>query len=80
MYRPSVVREELRQFVPTPPPAADVFVTYQLALDFRTECEYRQRHQAHCDWYAATAAEHRREVTAMQGDWNLFRWFVRWRQ
>ncbi len=71
------MRDELWQFAPTPPPPADIFATYQLALDFSAECDYRQRHQAYCEWYAETAAQHRRELAAMRGDWNLFRWFQR---
>lgn len=71
------MRQELWQFAPTPPPAADLFATHQLACEFRAECEYRERHQAYCEWYAAVAAQHRREVAAMRDDLNLFGWFVR---
>ncbi len=71
------MRQEFWQLAPTPPPAADLFATYQLTVEFRDELAYRQRHQAYCEWYAAAAAQHRRELESMRGDFNLFGWFLR---
>jgi len=69
--------EEFRQIVPTPPPAADSFATYQLAQEFHQETQYRQEFESYCQWYRQTAQRHQQELQKMQGDINLFRWFCR---
>lgn len=71
------MNEPLRFIVPAPPPAQAGFETYQLTWEFNHEVAQRQAHRAYCDWYDAVAAQHRRELEQMQGDWNLFGWFVR---
>ncbi|MFP4575343.1 MAG: hypothetical protein ACOC07_01445 [Coleofasciculus sp.] len=43
--------EEFRQIFPTPPPAADIFATYQLTQEFHQETQYRQEFESYCQWY-----------------------------
>ncbi|NES86152.1 MAG: hypothetical protein F6K10_34915, partial [Moorea sp. SIO2B7] len=43
--------EEFQRIVPAPPPAADMFATYQLAYDFSQEVEHRQEFEDYCQWY-----------------------------
>jgi len=69
--------EPFQYIIPAPPPAADIFATYQLAYEFRREVDYRQEHQRYCEWYQQTAERHRQELQKMQNDINLFGWFCR---
>lgn len=71
------MREEFRLIVPAPPPAADIFATYQLAFEFHQEVQARQEHERYCEWYWLTAERHQQELQKMQGDINLFGWFCR---
>ena len=68
---------EFQQIVPAPPPAADIFATYQLANEFYREAQYRQEYQRYCEWYQLTAEYHRQELQKMRGDLNIFGWFCR---
>jgi hypothetical protein len=69
--------EQFPQIFPTPPPAADIFATYQLTYEFRQELQYRQEHERYCEWYRLTAEQHRHHLQKMRGDINLFGWFCR---
>lgn len=69
--------EEFQRIVPAPPPAADMFATYQLAYEFSQEVEHRQEFEDYCQWYYLTAQRHREELEKMRGDINLFGWFSR---
>ncbi|NEO85915.1 MAG: hypothetical protein F6J87_16925 [Spirulina sp. SIO3F2] len=69
--------EPFHFLIPAPPPANEVFATHQLAWEFRHEVQQRQAHQDYCDWYAQVARQHQQELVKMQGDWNLFGWFMR---
>ncbi|MGQ4647566.1 hypothetical protein [Lyngbya aestuarii] len=69
------MREELRQIAPTPPPAAEIFATYQLTQNFYQETQYRKAHESYCEWYRVTAERHQRELRSMRNDLNLFGWF-----
>lgn len=71
------MREELRQILPTPPPAAEIFATHQMASEFRREAEYRQELERYCKWYQMTAERHQQELQKMQGDINVFGWLCR---
>ena len=63
--------------IPAPPPAADIFATYQLANEFYREAQYRQEYQRYCEWYQRKAEYHRQELQKMRGDLNIFGWFCR---
>ncbi|MCA1994795.1 MAG: hypothetical protein LDL41_22520 [Coleofasciculus sp. S288] len=76
-YTTAIMLNEFRQIFPTPPPAADIFATYQLAHEFYREAEYRQEHERYCEWYRQTVKRHRQEFQKMQGDINIFGWFCR---
>ncbi len=69
--------DKFQRIVPAPPPAADIFATYQLANEFRREAEYRKELECYCEWYRLTAARHQQELQKMKGDINLFGWFCR---
>ncbi len=71
--------KELRHIIPAPPPAAEIFATYQLAYEFRREAEHREALQQYSDWYYITAQRHRQELEKMRGDINIFGWFNRHR-
>ncbi len=49
----------------------------QIAYEFRQEVRYRDDFEAHCQWYYATAAQHRAELAAMKNDIPFFSWFCR---
>jgi hypothetical protein len=72
--------KEFRQFIPVPPPAAEIFASYQLAYEFRREAEYREELQNYCQWYQMTAQRHRQELKKMRGDINIFGWLNRGRR
>lgn len=69
--------EQIRYIVPAPPPAADIFASYQLAHEFHREVYYRQELERYSEWYRQTAERHQQELQKMQGDINLFGWFCR---
>jgi len=71
--------DEFQRIVPAPPPAVDIFATYQLASEFHREIQYRQEYQRYCEWYQLTAERHRQELQKMRGELNLFGWFCRHR-
>ncbi|MEC4983583.1 MAG: hypothetical protein SAJ37_12320 [Oscillatoria sp. PMC 1068.18] len=68
--------EELRQIFPSPPPAAEIFATHQLAYEFRRETEYRQRFAEYCEWYRHTAQIHQQELKSMRKDLPILGWFL----
>lgn len=49
----------------------------QVAYEFRHEVWHRDAFEAYCDWYYATAAQHRSELASMEKDIPLFDWFNR---
>ena len=69
--------KEFRQFIPTSPPAAEIFASYQMAYEFRREAEYRQELKNYCEWYYTTAQNNRQELKKMRGDINIFGWLNR---
>jgi hypothetical protein len=69
--------KEFPHFIPAPPPAADIFASYQLVQEFHREVEYRQEFDRYCEWYRLTAERHRQEFQHMRSDINLFGWFCR---
>lgn len=50
-------------------------VLHQTAQDFRLEVEYREKFEAHCQWYDQTAAENRATQAQMRREANLLAWF-----
>jgi hypothetical protein len=72
---------DLRWIAPTPPePDFAVLRAHQLTREFHQEVQYRHEFDRHCQWYYATAENHRREVKTMQNDLNLLGWFCRTRR
>jgi hypothetical protein len=69
--------EHFPQIFLAPPPAADIFATYQLAYEFHRELLHRQEQERYSEWYRLTAQQHQQELKKMQGDINLFGWFCR---
>jgi hypothetical protein len=69
--------QEIRYFIPTPPPAADIFATYRVTHQFYREAQHRQELERYSEWYRQTAERHQREFQKMQGDINIFGWFSR---
>ncbi len=69
--------EQFRFILPTPPPPADIFATYQIAHEFYREAQTRQERKSYCQWYHQTAQSNRQELIKMQGDINLLGWFCR---
>ncbi|HEY9875553.1 MAG TPA: hypothetical protein V6D12_19130 [Candidatus Obscuribacterales bacterium] len=69
--------KEFRQFIPTIPPAAEIFASYQMAYEFRREAEYRQELNKYCEWYYITVQNNRQELKKMRGDINIFGWLNR---
>lgn len=69
--------QEFWSIVPTPPPHQENFATHQLAHEFRHEVHSRRRWQEYCQWYRLCAQQHQRELQAMRGEMNFFRWFLR---
>lgn len=67
---------EIPNFIPAPPPAADIFATHQLSFEFHREVEYREEFQGYCRWYRLVAAQHRQELAKMQGDIAILAWFL----
>lgn len=51
----------------------------QVAVEFRQEVHCREEFEAYCQWYYATADQHRAELAAMQHDISIFSWFWRGR-
>lgn len=70
--------EEFQYIIPKrPPPPADIFAVYQATREFYREVEYRQEFESYCQWYRATADNHRKEYQKMQSDINIWGWFNR---
>lgn len=72
--------KEFPYFIPAPPPAAEIFATYQMTHDFYREAEYRKELERYCQWYHMTAEANRQELQRMRGDINIFGWFNRGRR
>lgn len=50
---------------------------HQVAHEFRQEVEYRQAFETYCQWYYATAEQHRVELATMANDIPFLNWFWR---
>lgn len=66
-----------RSFVPSQNDVGEAIELQQIAYEFRQEVRYRDDFEAYCQWYHATAAQHRAELAAMKNDIPFFNWFCR---
>lgn len=56
-------------------PVAEDLELHQVAQEFRLEVGYRDAFERYCEWYSSVAAEHQRELRAIQREANLLRFF-----
>lgn len=56
-------------------PTEELLETHQMTREFHEEIHYRQEFERYCDWYHATARQHRREFNKLQMDFNVLGWF-----
>ncbi len=61
----------------TPDAVGETIQLQQIAYEFRQEVRHREDFEAYCQWYYATAEQHRAELVAMENDIPLFSWFWR---
>ena len=54
--------------------AVEIFQLHQMAQEFRCEVEERERFDAYCEWYYATAARHQQELAQMRKEFDLRGW------
>lgn len=66
-----------RPFEPSSATASEAVELQQVAYEFSQEVQHRQAFEAYCQWYYATAEQHRAEQAAMENDIPLFSWFWR---
>lgn len=72
--------EELRRIIPLPQPKHhEIFAVYQVTSEFHQEVQSRQALLRYCEWYDATAEQHRQELQRMQGEPNILGWLRRGR-
>jgi hypothetical protein len=76
------MNHDLRWIAPIPPePDQGVLAAHVLTRQFYQELECRHAFEQHCQWYYATAKQHRQELQHLQRDFNLLGWFYRgWRR
>ncbi|MBD3883363.1 hypothetical protein IFO70_16470 [Phormidium tenue FACHB-886] len=68
--------ESFSYLIPLPPATVNhQFEAYRFTHAFYDEVQVRQAHADYCQWYAQTAAQHRREYEQMQSELNPLRWF-----
>lgn len=53
------------------------FSNYQITHQFYHEVHTRSEFQRHCEWYYATAEQHRQDLKKMRGELNILQWFRR---
>ncbi|MDX2231840.1 MAG: hypothetical protein NW220_19560 [Leptolyngbyaceae cyanobacterium bins.349] len=69
---------DLRWLAPTPPdPEYEILQAGQYTWEFYEEVRYRQEFERYCQWYYATAAQHRQEHEKLKNDFNFMGWFRR---
>jgi microcompartment protein CcmL/EutN len=67
-----------REIVPLPQPdVIEVLETHQTSYEFYQEVRYRDALEEYCQWYAAVAEQHRRELETMRQEINIMSWFRR---
>jgi hypothetical protein len=72
------MNQDFREIIPLPGQAVDeIFTVHQTSHEFYREVQYREELKSYCQWYYATAEANRRELMKMQGEFNIFGWFVR---
>ena len=69
--------QDFRWLIPKSQPDPEVLVAYELTRQFHREVASRKEFDRYCQWYRATAAQHRQELEKMRGDINVFGWFCR---
>ena len=69
---------DFQRIIPAPPshPLIEIFESHRLTHEFYQEVEYRDEFKAYCQWYRETALKHKEELDKMQGDINIFGWFL----
>ncbi|MBW4619166.1 MAG: hypothetical protein KME17_07380 [Cyanosarcina radialis HA8281-LM2] len=75
-----MIPKEFIQINPIRSPAAEIFISYRMAHEFRREAEYRQAMADYCQWYQSTAELHQQEAEKLKGDINIMGWFNRGRK
>jgi hypothetical protein len=69
--------QPFQQIIPLPQPQAeDILLAHQASFDFFAEVKFRAALAESYEQYQQLAAQHQRELEAMQHDINLFGWFV----
>lgn len=63
----------------TPPVIPEPLQGHQLTQAFNREVRQREAFEQYCQWYAATAQQHRDELHRLRNEFNLLRWFRRGR-
>jgi hypothetical protein len=61
-------------------PAQEILEVHALAQEFRQEVQYRDDHEAYCQWYAAAAQQHRAELERMRYEVNFLNFFYGFRR
>ncbi|HLO84890.1 MAG TPA: hypothetical protein VK203_07745 [Nostocaceae cyanobacterium] len=70
--------QHLPHILPSIPPGVDeTFATQQTTYEFYYEVQTRTEFQRHCQWYQTTAAQNRRDLEKMRGEFNIFQFFRR---
>jgi hypothetical protein len=74
-WRPEI---GLNQYASTcPQNVHESLVLHQMAQQVRTELNYRVVFKQHCEWYAAIAFEHQRDLAQMQLEPQILQWTPR---
>lgn len=62
---------------PLSPAEAEILEIYRDTYKFYREVERRQALDEYCQWYYATADQHRQDLITMRQEVNLMGWFCR---
>jgi hypothetical protein len=61
----------------SPQDITEILEVHQLAHEFHGEMRDRDRFEAYCAWYYATAQKHQQEMAKLQTELQILPWFWR---
>jgi len=56
---------------------SESLLLHQMAHQFNAEMKHRETFKQHCEWYAAIALEHQKDLAKMQAEPQLLNWMPR---